>query len=292
MKVYLNGFWNDDSLDFFVLLIQNVFEEPVERGSFEESDILFESVFGATRLQDKQWKWSFFFTGESDRRNSCFMQSPIQIMDQYSCVLKGEPNNRNRINLPLFVYYSHLHNFTEKFQHLHSPSGPIPEKNVCAIISNGHDEEGRNAFLDKLNQVIPVDFAGTYKNNVPRIPHRFCSPAFIEEVAKYKFIVSMENSKNHTYITEKILHGFAANIIPVYWGSDLIEDYFNPARFIHVKQFDEASIQQAIERMVELMNDESKYREMISQPIYTNTQIPVTLQTVAKDIRQLLGVVV
>lgn len=298
LKLYLRGFWTDDSLDFFVTLIQNVFECPISLGSFEESDILFESVFsGNSRLYGKQWKYTFFYSGESDRRLPIFIGN--RSLDGYSCVLKGEPNNRNRINLPLFVYYSYLYRFTDQFiKHTYdvnrwekSPAiRPIPGKAVCAIISNGYDDEGRRGFLERLNSVVPVDFAGEYRNNVPQIAHRFLTPAFIEEVAKYKFIVAMENSKNHTYITEKILHGFAANIVPVYWGSDLVETYFNPARFIHVKQFDEESIQSAIGRIVELMNDESKYREMISQPIYTGNQTPFTIRSVAREIRQLIGV--
>lgn len=298
MKFHFHGFWTDDSLDFFVTLIGNVFECPIEVGAFEESEILFESVFHpGTRLYDKPWKYTFFYSGEADRRLPGFISN--RNLDDYSCVLKGEPNNRNRINLPLFVYYSYLYKFTDRFiKHTYNINRwekstiiqPIPEKAVCAIITNCHDDEGRREFLDRLNEVVPVDFAGSYRNNVPRIEHRFSSPEFVEEVAKYKFIVAMENSKNLTYITEKIMHGFAANIIPVYWGSDLVENYFNPARFIHVKQFDEASIQSAIGRIVELMNDESKYRDMISQPIYTNNQIPFTIRSVAKDIRQLIGV--
>jgi hypothetical protein len=38
------------------------------------------------------------------------------------------------------------------------------------------------------------------------------------------------------------------------------------------------------------MNDDAKYREMISQPIYANNQIPFTIRSVARDIRQVLGV--
>jgi hypothetical protein len=87
MKLHFNGFWNDDSLDFFVVLIQNVFEEPIQLGSFEESEILFESIFGHTRLYDKQWKWSFFYSGESDRIAAKFMHSPMSILNDYSCVL-------------------------------------------------------------------------------------------------------------------------------------------------------------------------------------------------------------
>lgn len=300
MKLYFHGFWDANPIDFFVQLIKGVFGSSIEVGSFEESDILFESTFSCqTRLYDKSWKYTFFYSGESDRRLPLFMGNRLHTLNDYSCVLKGELNNHNRVNLPLFVFYSYAFGFLNQFikptydlrvWNMLSGFPTIPEKNVCAIISNGHDDEGRRVFLDRLNEVIPVDYAGTYKNNVPRITHPFCSPEFVQEVAKYKFIVAMENSKNHTYITEKILHGFAANIIPVYWGSDHIEEYFNPARFIHVKHFDDASIQTAIRRMAELMNDPAKYVEMVNQPIYRDNTIPFTIETVAKEIRSVIGV--
>ena len=74
MKLYLNGFWNDDPLDFFVLLIQEVFQTPVELGSFEESEVLFESTFSeSTRL------FSFFFFFHS-------LSIPFHLLDLYQCM--------------------------------------------------------------------------------------------------------------------------------------------------------------------------------------------------------------
>ena len=42
-----------------------------------------------------------------------------------------------------------------------------------------------------------------------------------------KFIVSMENTKYETGITEKIVHGMLADTIPVDWGSPRVNEYFN-----------------------------------------------------------------
>ena len=63
--------------------------------NFEESDILLESIFGSsTYLYAKKWKYSFLFSGES-RLNSWYKD--------YTCVLYGEKNHDNIINIPLFI---------------------------------------------------------------------------------------------------------------------------------------------------------------------------------------------
>jgi hypothetical protein len=99
----------------------------------------------------------------------------------------------------------------------------------------------------------------------------------------------MENSKNKTYITEKILHGFAANTIPVYWGSDYITDYFNEERFINVKSFEENEMNDAINKILTLINDNEKYLEIINKPIYKNNKNPFKIDDIANRIQRLLS---
>jgi len=100
----------------------------------------------------------------------------------------------------------------------------------------------------------------------------------------------MENSKNKEYITEKILHGYASKNIPIYWGSDSIGNYFNEERFIHVKGFDEASINKSIDEIEEILNNDDKYIEMINKPIYKDNYVPLTLTMIASDIQRLLNI--
>ena len=100
----------------------------------------------------------------------------------------------------------------------------------------------------------------------------------------------MENSKNKCYITEKILHGFAANTIPVYWGSDNINEYFNEDRFINVKSYGVNDITNAINKIILLLNDDNKYLEVVNKPIYKNNRIPFTLYGVSNNIKKLLNI--
>jgi hypothetical protein len=298
MKVYFYGFWQEffdegrTNNKFFIELLEKTFNRKIEIGTIENSEILFESVFSMdTLLYLKKWKYTFFFSGESDRRvwNSIISgSSRINTLKDYTCILKGEKNNANIVNLPLFVYYNYCFKFDELFVKKPNITN-IPKKSVCVIVSNGHDSEGRNYFFDRLEKIINVDYAGKYKNNVPLLLHEHCSKEFIDFVSQYKFIVSMENSKNNTYITEKILHGFSADTIPIYWGSDNIGEYFNEDRFINVKNFDEETINIAINKIIEINNDDNKYLEMVNTPIYVNNKIPFTLENVSNNINNLIN---
>jgi len=299
MKVLFNNFFNNIDLTFFILIFKRVFNEDISRGSFDDSDILFESCFGDTSLVDKkQWKYTFFFSGESDRRlDVCFKRNK-DMLKKYNCVLKGEKTNENIVNVPLFCLYTHAFNYTYAFvKHKRDINrfpteyiSVIPPKNVCVIVSNSDDQEGRNTFFDKLGQKVDIDYAGIYKNNVARITAPFMTPEFIHFVSQYKFIITMENSKNEDYITEKIIEGFAANTIPVYWGSDNITKYFNEERFIHLKTFSDEDMNDAINKIVLLLNDNDKYLEIINKPIYKNNTVPVTIDSIAKDIQKLFNI--
>lgn len=284
MKLLFNNFFYDQDLSPFLYLFRLVFNENIEIGTLEDSDLLIESIFGNnTFLYKKKWLYSFCFIGESDRRISIFTQN--KIFKDYSCVLKGEINN-NLVNFPLFVFYNYCYKFVYEYKNKPLLS-KIPPKDVCVIISN-NDSEGRNYFLDELEKKVKIDYAGNYKNNVERIQHPHCSKEFVDFVSQYKFIISMENSKNKDYITEKILHGFSANTIPVYWGSDNISSYFNEERFINVKNFRETN--NAIEQIMVLLNNPMKYLETINKPIYKDDYVPLTLTNISHNIQNFLQI--
>jgi hypothetical protein len=312
MKLYLHNFFHDLDLSPFYNLFKNVFNEKIEPGTIENSDILFESVFGNNSLlYDKKWLYSFLFIGESDRRLCLFIKNGLNNprLKDYSCVLKGKSENdykfTNVVNFPLYTFYSYSFDFTYKFKkefchenrwvavnntsNKYKPAN-IPTKNVCVIISNGNDSEGRNYFLEQLEKYVKIDYAGNYKNNVERVQYPHCSPEFIDFVSKYKVIISMENSKNDNYITEKILHGFIANTIPVYWGANNIVDYFNEERFINVNTFNDHDIHEAIDKIMMVLNNDDKFLEMMNKPIYKDGRVPLTLNNISDNIKTLLNI--
>lgn len=286
MKVHLHNFFNDLDLSAFYRLFELVFQESIELGTAENSDILFESVFGSnTLLYTKKWRCSILFIGESDRRLPIFMGNRMHTLKDYSCVLKGSPDNGNIVCFPLYLLYIESFGLSEKFLKPNARTD-VPPKDVCVIISNGSDQEGRNEFCERLGKRVSIDYAGAYKNNVQILTAPYFSREFVEFVSQYKFVITMENSKNETYITEKILHGFTANTVPVYWGSDRIGEHFNEDRFINVSSFQETDA--CIERIVELIQDPAKYLNMCSRPIYNEGAPKITIHTIAKSVRKML----
>jgi hypothetical protein len=300
-------------VEFFLSLFTTVFTETCEIGTFENSEILVESVFGQYSFANaKKWKYSFLFSGESSQR---FNRKHIYSL--YNCVICGEHNHDNIVCLPLYVFYMYCNHFEEKF-HQHLSVINVPPKNICCIIGNSGAND-RNTFLDKLDKEVQIDYAGSYKNNVPRIYPAYNTPEFVNLVSKYKIIITMENSKEDMYITEKITHGFIAGNIPVYWGSDNIHDYFNKDRFINVENMSDSCINYTINRITpfrienaqrqrylsliyankvgvlnekrckSILNDEDEYLNMVNSPIIVDENIIRSINNIAIDIRKCIG---
>jgi hypothetical protein len=64
-----------------------------------------------------------------------------------------------------------------------------------------------------------------------------------EALSPYMFSIVFENAKYPKYYTEKITDCFATGVIPIYWGTDLISEDFNPDGIIKWRNdFDPSSL--------------------------------------------------
>lgn len=286
MKIFFNG-WFSGFLDktnpgvhveFFLELFKCVYNEDCEIGNLNDSHILceFDMLLDCpgSYIKYKNWKQTYLFNGESEMKCD---------PNQYDVVLWGERNHKNVVNVPLFVPYIYCNNFSNRLlepKHVTS----IPKNDVCVIISNPRGQM-RNHFLNELEKNFNVTYAGSYKNNIGgNITHAYNTPEFSDFVSKFKFIISMENSRNDTYITEKVVHGLLANIIPVYWGSERVFDYLNKDRLLCLED-----VSKTIGSMKELANDSNKWLEMVNQPNFNNNVFDRTIPNIAKDIRCLIN---
>jgi hypothetical protein len=289
MKIFFNGWFSGFldktnpgvQVDFFLELFKNVYDEICYIGNVNDSEILceFDMLLDCpgTFIKHKKWKHTYLFNGESSMRCN---------PNYYDVVMWGERNYKNVINVPLFIPYLYTNNFVNKLmepKHIIN----VPDKDVCVIISNP-DGHVRNCFLNKLEKKFNITYAGGYKNNTGgNIPYHYNSNEFIDFVGKFKFIISMENSINDTYITEKIVHGLLANTIPVYWGSSKVGDYFNDKRILTIN--DEQSIDNVIYRMKDISENTQKWLEIVNQSNFINNKLERTIDEIAKDIKCLIN---
>lgn len=84
---------------------------------------------------------------------------------------------------------------------------------------------------------------------------------------EYRFCLVMENTKMDGYVTEKILLAFLGGCIPIYWGSMDVYKMFNAKAFIY---YDIEQPEGALERVHYLENNETAYKEVMSEPILAN----------------------
>lgn len=96
----------------------------------------------------------------------------------------------------------------------------------------------------------------------------------------------MENSSRPYYITEKLVNGLRSGVVPVYWGSDNVCEFFNPKRFLHLKSnATEDDISEMIERMITMTDDE--YLSMIREPILVRSMEDV-IDDISESIKKIL----
>ena len=287
MKVFFNAFWggffektNAVHVGFFLDLCSKIWNTECSIGSLDDSDILLETIFGDSALTAKSWKYTILFSGESRIHSNT---------DEYTIVLYGQRNHKNIVNCPLFVPYLYCNGYTDTL--MKPPTEPlsIPKNDVLAIISNPNGTV-RNQFLEMIEaHGIPITYAGHYKNNIGgNIQLEYKSKEFIEYVSQFKFIVSMENSQEDTYITEKICHGFLANTVPIYWGSPRVSDYFNTNRFLHLEAGSSHHMIYVLSKMVHCISNEHEYNRMRSNSIYANNEHWRSIDAIARDCRALL----
>jgi hypothetical protein len=300
MKVYFNGWFSGFmektnaglNVDFFLELFEKVYSEKCFIGSFSNSDILCEfdmllDCNSLSALTVRTWRHTYLFSGESTLK--CNKKN-------YTCVLWGERNHENVINVPLFIPYIYTNHFLDKLESKVNGDtlllSDVPAKDVCVVVSNAKGFI-RNKFLNKLEKVMRIDYAGGYKNNMNGcIPYAYNTPEFLAYVSQYKFIISMENSREDTYITEKVIHGLLAKTIPVYWGSKRIYDYINKERILALlEDNDDAEMDALINQMQEIANDNGKWREMVLKNVFPSSanKLERNMNVIARDIRCLLS---
>lgn len=76
----------------------------------------------------------------------------------------------------------------------------------------------------------------------------------IGTLAKYRFNICFENSRNHYgYISEKIFDAFLAGTVPVYLGDDEVNDFVDPSAFVDARLF--RSNQELLNFLVDMQDD-------------------------------------
>jgi len=153
----------------------------------------------------------------------------------------------------------------------------VNKSKFCSFIAT--QPKGRRVdFVPKLNQYKTVHSPGPLYNNTPRIVDingnwaRGDQRYKTDFIKNCKFDVAMENTQVPGYATERIIHAMYVNTIPIYWGSETIEQDFNPDSFINWHKY--GSDEATIEAVKEIDSDLKKYTKMLREPFWIDNKIP------------------
>lgn len=212
-----------------------------------DPDYIIYSVFGDEHLKYDCIR--IFYTGEdvSPDFNVCDYAigfDPLTFGDRF-------------LRLPLFYHAL----YTDDFERMMNRQDQISSgRAFCSYtVTNGDGAPERTEFFELLSAYKKVDSGGRYRNNV--------GGPVKDKLAfdrQHKFSICFENASHPGYITEKILHAFAAGCIPIYWGAPDIEETFNGEAFVNVHRY--GTLQQAAEAVIQIDQDDALYRQMLAQP--------------------------
>lgn len=105
---------------------------------------------------------------------------------------------------------------------------------------------------------------GNFSGRKRKIPDNWRSPNLLETYSQYDFVFALENTLKQGYITEKILNAFASGAVPIYWGDNIVEKFFNPKAFINVRKF--KSLEACVIHVLSLSKE--RIYSMMSEPIF------------------------
>ena len=140
----------------------------------------------------------------------------------------------------------------------------------CSFVyTNGNAAICREKIFRALSAYKRVNSGGGYLNNI--------GGPVEDKLAfqkRHKFVIAFENTSSPGYTTEKIVHAFSAEAVPIYWGDPEVSRVFNPDSFIDCNAMglredgDDIIIGRIVERVKELDQNDELYKSMLSTPAF------------------------
>ena len=156
------------------------------------------------------------------------------------------------------------------------------EKSRECVLINKHDPAGtRELVYNGVKDILDVKLAGQWRNNTRELWDDFGNDkeAYLRT---FKFNICAENNNTKDYVTEKIFDAFIAGCIPLYYGAlnDPEPGLINREAVIFWNK--EGNNAENREKIRELKQNESFYREFISHPKLLSAAAEYVIDTYAK----------
>jgi hypothetical protein len=274
IKINFVDFWPgfDKTNNYFYNLLLKKYKVNIS----DNPDLLFYSCYGKEYLSYNCKR--IFYTAEN--RRSDFSACDFAFSFDYN-------KRKNHFRLPVYSMYVDLLNMTPKIESTLSRDKAERIWNdkfkfCCMVVSNDNASK-RIDFFKALNKIMSVDSGGGILNNVGgKVQDK------MDFIKDYKFVIAFENSQNDGYTTEKILEPIFKDCIPIYWGNKLVNNDFNPERFIDYSDF--KSEKKLIDKILEIERNGELAISMLMQPTFNVER--KTNDEEKQQVLQILGVII
>jgi hypothetical protein len=104
----------------------------------------------------------------------------------------------------------------------------VKEDKIVWITSNQRNSKGHQIRMNFLDGIKTLPFVDLYGRGINPIKDKW------EVLHRSKYAIAYENFQNDYYWTEKIIDCFLSYTMPIYFGCNLIENYFPKNSFIQM----------------------------------------------------------
>ena len=153
------------------------------------------------------------------------------------------------------------------------------KQKFCAFLALNHAVQKRNKLVNLLSRHQRVTCASrVLRNDAHVIPQgdfghgiqaagwRESRQILCQFYQQHKFVIAFENNALPGYVTEKLAMAFLAHSVPIYWGAPDVAEIFNPAAFIHARDF--SSQHKLVEHVRHVHADDALYLRYLRAPIF------------------------
>jgi hypothetical protein len=241
--------------DFFMDTLSQTFD--IERNDEAPDYLIFaDETFGENNKRfNKSNVIKIFFTGENERPWEYYCHHAISFEH-----LDGPQFYR----LPLYVLDNWVQTKNGVSNALTMRKNYITaeeKEHFCGFVASNPSSAYRNKIFHMLNEYKPVLSGGALFNNIGGVLPRDVNSK-IQFFRKCKFSLCFENSSWPGYCTEKLMHGFIADTVPIYWGSPTVEMDFNPDAMISRHNF-ESDIE-FVDWIIHLDNNNDLWQKVVN----------------------------
>jgi len=242
--------------------------EFVDNCKEKECDIVFYSLYD--KIENLQLvKGNPIFIYWTDENTACganeiFEGDPFTFYKKNNLSMSFYEDSEDNIYYPYFALF--VDNYREALKH----KVDISIKNkFCTFCASNYDcynalyRVNTVKYISKHYKEITCCGAVLNNTNGVYLPWDFGERVKYHE--NYKFNLCFENSESTgklMYITEKIINAYSFKVVPIYWGSDRVNEWFNNESFINCNGL---SFEEIVERIKEVDNDNKLYEHMINQ---------------------------